>query len=146
MPTKNKLKEFKPKKELEEYIDAYWFFKNDTGEMINWPVVPDGCSDIIFYLDGSKKLEGIDDTFVAGIMDHAELVPIQNGMRLFGVRFNPAMLYYLLKTDMKKLANDMRELREINNEIFQNLKIDGSAEEQFIIANIEKQLEKLFFK
>lgn len=59
MSTKNKLKEFKPRKEFEEYINCYWFFINDTGEMINWPVVPDGCSDIIFYLDGSQKLDGL---------------------------------------------------------------------------------------
>lgn len=146
MSAKNKLKEFKPKKELAEYVSSYWFFKNDTGEMINWPVVPDGCSDIIFYLKDSKKLGGLEDTFAVGIMEYAKLVPIQNGMRLFGIRFNPAVLYYLLKADMKKLANDMRELRQINNEIFQNLKIDENAEEQFIIASIETQLEKLFLK
>ncbi len=46
---KNNLIEYSPTNELKKYIVSYWFFRNNTGEMISFPVVPDGCSDIIFY-------------------------------------------------------------------------------------------------
>lgn len=146
MHTKNKLKEFKPKEELAEFINSYWFFKNDTEEMINWPVVPDGCSDIIFYLDESKKLEGIDDTFVAGIMDQAELVPIPKGMGFFGIRFNPGMIFYILKTNMKELANEMRELKKINKEAYEKLEINRDSKDSRIIETVENQLKELLLK
>ena len=110
---KNRLKVFNPADNLKKYIDSYWFFRNNTIEIIKFPVVPDGCSDIVFYLNNSNKLNDLENTFVTGVMESAELVSISNKMELFGVRFRPGVLSYLLKTDMRELKNKMCNLSKI---------------------------------
>ena len=140
----SQLKEFKPRDNLKKYIDAFWFFRNRTGKLINFPVVPDGCNDIIFYLNNSKKLGDIQTTFVAGIMEQAQLIQIPDGMEFFGVRFKPGILFYLLKTNINKLTNNMVELSQLNNYFFQKLKIDAFAKDKDIIVDIEPQLEAIF--
>lgn len=100
----NKLKECSPNNNLQKYIDAYWFFRNNTGNKIHFPVVPDGCSDIIFYLNDSKKLGDFKNTFVTGVMEQAQLISISDKMELFGIRFKPSILFYLLNADMSKLT------------------------------------------
>ncbi|XLQ19644.1 MAG: DUF6597 domain-containing transcriptional factor [Candidatus Moraniibacteriota bacterium] len=136
--------EFKPNSNLQKYIDAFWFSRNTLGEVINWPVVPDGCSDIIFYLNNSKKLEGVNDTFVTGIMEEAQLIPIPSGMEFFGIRFKPGILFYLLGTDMSKLTNSMIELRKLNEDIYKKLSIDIFAENDEIVSIITPLLENIF--
>jgi len=115
---KNRLREYSPNNNLKKYIDSYWFFRNNTGEIISFPVVPDGCSDIVYYLNKSDKLGDLENPFVTGVMEFAKLVPIPNKMELFGIRFRPGVLSYLLKTDMSELKNKMCNLSRINENIF----------------------------
>ena len=137
------LKEFRVSEKLSRYVDAFWFSRNVSGETINWPVVPDGCSDIIFYLNNSKKLEGINNTFVTGIMEQAQLIPIPNGMEFFGIRFKPGVLFCLFKSDMSKLTNGMVELRQLDKSIYKKLRINTFAENNEIIATVTPLLEKI---
>ena len=140
---KNGSKEYSPTNNLKKYIDSYWFFRNNTGEMISFPVVPDGCSDIVFYLNNSNKLRDLESTFVTGVMESAELVPIPHKMELFGVRFRPGVLSYLLKTDMRELKNKMRNLSRINKNIFTNLIINKNADDEDIVVSINSKLTEL---
>lgn len=87
------LKEFRVSEKLSRYVDAFWVSRNTSGEAINWPVVPDGCSDIIFYLNNSKKLEGINDTFVTGIMEQAQLIPIIRRMNFLVLDLSPGFYF-----------------------------------------------------
>lgn len=137
------LKEFRVSEKLSRYVDAFWVSRNTSGEAINWPVVPDGCSDIIFYLNNSKKLEGINDTFVTGIMEQAQLIPIIRRMEFFGIRFKPGILFCLFKSDMSKLTNGMVELRQLDKSIYKKLSIDTLAEKDEIIATVTPLLEKI---
>lgn len=139
----NKLKEYKPANNLKKYIYAYWFFRNNTGEMIRFPVVPDGCSDIIFHLNNINKLRNLENIFVAGVMDFAELVKIQNRIELFGIRFKPGVLSYLLGTDMRELKNKMYNLTKINKNLSENLMIDKNADDKNIISSINLRLAEL---
>ena len=122
----NRLKEYNPSNFLQKYIDSFWFFRNDTGGEINFPVVPDGCSDIIYYLSNSSKLADLEGPVITGIMESAELVPIPDKMELFGVRFKPGVLWYMLKTDMKELKGRMCSLFEINKKLPKILQIDNN--------------------
>lgn len=146
----NRLKEYNPSDSLQKYIDSFWFFRNNTGGEINFPVVPDGCSDIIFYLNDFNKLDDLESPFITGIMEFAELVPIPDKMELFGVRFKPGVLWYLLETDMKELKNKMCSLYEINKELPNILQINENAGDAGIISNISSKLERImsdiFFK
>lgn len=138
-----RLKEYNPSDSLHKYIDSFWFFRNNTGGKINFPVVPDGCSDIIFYLNNFNKLDDLESPFITGIMESAELVPIPDKMELFGVRFKPGILWYILRTDMKKLNNKMCSLSEINKELPYILQIDKNAGDAGIISSISSNLERI---
>ncbi|MCD4752985.1 MAG: helix-turn-helix transcriptional regulator [Anaerolineaceae bacterium] len=142
----NQLREFKPCDYLQKHIDAYWFFRNNTEETINWPVVPDGCSDIIFYLNNSKRLDDLNGPLVTGIMESAQLILVPEKMELFGIRFKPGILFNLLKTDMSKLTNNMFELSQFNNAVCKKIKIDPLAKDKIIVSSIEPQLKEIFQK
>lgn len=139
-------KEFKPSVDLQEYIDSYWFFENSTDKKIVFPVVPDGCSDIIFYLNESVKFNNIKDTFVSGVMEYSQLTNIPPKMKLFGIRFKPGAISYILKTNLNNLANKMLELSKINSDLYKYIKIDSSNKNTDIISNIENQLKIILQK
>lgn len=136
----NKLKECPPAKALASYIDAYWTFRNTTGKTISFPVVPDGCSDIIFYLNNSKTMVNQKTTFVTGIMEYAQLISMKDSLESFGIRFKPGMLYCLIRTDMSKLVNNRMPLAQLNRDIEKQLKIDRFQNDQAIVKAVEKQL------
>lgn len=140
---KNRLKEYTPNNNLIKYIDSFWFFRNNTGKEINFPVVPDGCCDIIFYLNNSNKLNNLENPFVSGVMQSARLVPIPKNMEFFGIRFKPAVIWYLLKTDMKNFKDKMCNLSDINKELVKILQIDINAKNKDIITIISTKLEKI---
>ena len=140
---KSKLQEYSPPNILYNYIDSFWFFRNNTGGEINFPVVPDGCSDIIYYLNNFSKLADLEDPVITGVMEFAELVPIPDKMELFGGRFKPGVLWYLLKTDMKELKNKMCSLSEISKELSDILQIDKNAGDTDIVSGISSKLEEI---
>ncbi len=142
----NGLEEIQPNKVLSKYIDGFWFFKNTTGNTIHFPVIPDGCSDIVFYLNNSKKLGNLKSSFVTGAMEQAQLIPVSDNMQLFGVRFRPGVLFYLLKTDMSKLLNNMSELDEVNHDMSMKILIDPLADNKSILNNISERLQDIFQK
>lgn len=141
-----KSKNFKPRYELRKYIDDFWFFENDTGKIMYFPVVPDGCSDIIFYLGGSEKLDGTSNTFISGIMESAQITAIPDKVKLFGIRFKPGTLAIILNVDMSKIANKNSTLNKINNKVFKDLEIEQTAECKDIVLRIENKLMEVFEK
>ncbi len=89
-------------------------------------------------------MEGIENTFVTGVMEQTQLIPIPAEMEFFGIRFKPGFLYYLLEVDMGKLSNDMIESQQLNEDICKMLKIDIFAKNEEIVKSIESQLEDIF--
>lgn len=140
----NRLKEYRPARLLVPYIDAYWSFRNTTGKTITFPVVPDGCSDIIFYLNNSKTMFHQKTTFVTGIMEYTQLVTAEDGMESFGIRFKPGMLYYLIQSDMHQFANDRAPLTQFNQNLEKQLTIDPFQKDETIVKAVDKQLVVLF--
>ncbi len=140
---KNKLKEYKPTDHFKKHIDSYWFFRNNTGETISFPVVPDGCSDIIFYLNNSKKLNNLESPLVTGIMEFAKIVPLPEKMELCGIRFRPGILSFILERNMSTLKNNMCSLSGINKKQFKDLIMDKKADNKKIVDSINSRLTEL---
>ena len=137
---KNKLIEYDPHEDLKKYIDGYWSFRNTSGEKIYFPVVPDGCSDIIFYLNDSLYLGNVKETFVTGVMEQAQLIPILEQMEIFGIRFKPSVLSYLLDVDFSNMKNDMVELHTINSHMSKVIVIDRFANDEKLAKSLDEQL------
>lgn len=140
----NILQEYVPHTDLEKFIDSFWFSRNLTGKDIDFPVVPDGCSDIIFYLNNSSQLPRRSETFISGAMEYAEIVPAAAGVELFGIRFKPAQLSYFLDIDMSSITNKMISLSTINKERYYQLRINQFSDNQSIINDITTQLLSLY--
>lgn len=140
----NILREYRPAQSLLDQIDSYWFSRNNTGETIDFPVVPDGCSDIIFYLNRSVLLPGRDDTFISGAMEYAEIVQSEPGTELFGIRFRPGQLSFFLNLDMSSFTNRMITLASVHEERYHDLIIDRFADSETIISNMNTVLETLY--
>lgn len=135
--------EYLPAKHLRKYVDAYWSSCSEVTKPIQLPVMPDGCSDIIFYRKNSDSISKMSDTFVTGIMDVAYWVEMSGYVSLFAIRFNPGVLSYLLKTEMFKLKNKNQLLKENNPEIYEKFLFDPEDQAQKIINDFNKVLTVL---
>lgn len=141
---KNILQEYPPERSLADRIDSYWFSRNHTGKTIDFPVVPDGCSDIIFYLNNSVHLPQRNDTFISGAMEYAEIVQSEPGTELFGIRFRPGQLSYFLDLDMSSLTNRMETLASLHDERYRDLTIDRFGDNETIISGMNQLLSTLY--
>jgi AraC-like DNA-binding protein len=104
-------REFRPSKNLQQFIDSYWYFTNEDSSNIESPVLPDGCMDIIFPLTGDNR------PFVVGTMTKAETVSIKPGQRMLGIRFRPAIAPSLLKIPAIELRDTIIPLACINKNL-----------------------------
>jgi AraC-like DNA-binding protein len=104
-------KEFQPSKNLQKYVDSYWYFANEDSCDVEYPILPDGCMDIIFPLLGDNR------PFVVGIMTKAETVSIKPEQRMFGIRFKPAIAPSLLKIPAVELKDATIPLEFLNKKM-----------------------------
>ncbi len=131
-----------PSEELCSYIASYWFLHNRTSSTLHLPVVPDGSSDIIFPFGKEEP------PFVVGLMTCARTVPIPAGMKSFGVRFQPAILSFLLGCHMQSLTDRTEILAKIDNFHLVQIEVEGKTEEKIIsLANevFEKKFQQISF-
>lgn len=128
--------DFPPSAVLKPYIASYWFLHNSTGSTIYLPVVPDGCCDIIFPLDSD------DPPFIVGLMTCTRIIPTPPDLNLFGIRFQPAVLSFLLGKEMRQLTDTTELLSRVNGEVALKLKVSGNVKEE-IIESINGICEKM---
>ncbi len=48
--------DYAPSPVLQPHVAAYWLLSNQTGKMLHVPIVPDGCSDVIFSIGGNHAV------------------------------------------------------------------------------------------
>ncbi len=89
---KAEYREIPPTPRLAPYVECFWSLRVEEAQPA-YPVLPDGCVDILFSQDGSQpgSLE------VVGTMTRCHRFPVPAGRRLFGVRFRPGMSYGFLR-------------------------------------------------
>jgi AraC-like DNA-binding protein len=123
-----------PSKELSQYIDAYWSMENITEDTIKFPVVPDGCIDIVWE-NGQ--------IFLVGIMEIAMLVPIAPKDRYIGIRFRPGVIASLLYKDISQFNDQMIPLEEVAPTLTQDLQaiLDN---EQVVFEELDQLFVVLF--
>jgi AraC-like DNA-binding protein len=123
-----------PSVELSQYIDAYWSMENITEDTIKFPVVPDGCIDIVWE-NGQ--------IFLVGIMEIAMLVPIAPKDRYIGIRFRPGIIASLLHKDISQFNDQMIPLEEIAPLLTQELHI-ALDNEWDVFEGLDKVFKVLF--
>ncbi len=137
------IKAFSPSKKLDAFIAAYWLIQNHTGDTIHFPVLPDGCDNIIFNFDDIKN------PTAEGIVGYVRNVPITKGVGLFGIKFKPGMLSFLLGIDMKDASGSTIDLASANKIVFNTLQMKVYSDyqnDQEIISGMDKKLQELFSK
>jgi len=101
-----------PSDALKNYINKYWVSYNPTDEYLDVPIVPDGCSDII-WKNG--------DVFLSGLMESTHVISIAPKDRYFGIQFKPFALAMLLDADMSHYNDKSIPLVEISHELEQTI-------------------------
>jgi len=135
-------RDYAPSPVLQPIVAAYWLLDNQTGKTVHVPVVPDGCSDVILYLNRDEP------PFVVGVMRHAQVIPTPDGMQLFGIRFRPGRLSFVLGEDMHGLTDTTRPLADLWEDFTKELRLQEMVEQKIITcANdfLEKLLHEIVF-
>jgi hypothetical protein len=117
-------------------IDAYWTMENTTKKSIKFPVVPDGCIDIV-WKNG--------EIFLVGIMEIAMLVIIEPNDKYVGIRFRLGVIASLLHKDISEFNDQMVPLAEISPLLSQSLQtiLDKT---QCLFERLDKVFKILFEK
>jgi len=77
-------REFAPSDRLKQFVDCFWTV-DPAGAHQEYPVLPDGCVDIVYSPSVARGLQ------LVGTMTTARKFAISAGDVQFGVRFRPAM-------------------------------------------------------
>lgn len=101
-----------PSVALEPYINKYWKSYNPTQEIIDVPIVPDGCIDILL-----KNSELI----FSGLMRQTEVISIYPEDSYFGIQFKPYAIAILLDRDVSVFNDLFSPLHKINSTLANDL-------------------------
>jgi len=111
--------EIRPGRELQRYIDAFWYVLSDSSKTVTSRIVPDGYSDIIFRHD--YLTENRSEFTVAGQMTRERVVDIEAGQQYVGVRFKPGALFPILGSSMHEFTDENYSLDLVDKKLFGNL-------------------------
>jgi len=96
MPNGLEYREFLPARALRPYIECYWAMQARCYHPA-YPVLPDGCADLLF--SGGPELKLI------GCMTVAREFALTRGSELFGVRFRPAMASLFVRAPWPRMTD-----------------------------------------
>jgi AraC-like DNA-binding protein len=131
-------REFGPGKNLQKYIDSYWYSANENYDDIKLPVLPDGCMDIVFPLSGNNQ------PFVVGTMTKAETVSIRPKQRMFGIRFRPAIAPSFLKVPAIELRDTIVSLESLNKKMVGEMgELNSKQQAKNYIEFFDKKIAKV---
>jgi len=94
----------RPQALLEGIVEAFWRIDATGGPH---RVVPDGCMDFIFDLDDPRG------ALVVGAMQHAKVVHLRAGARVFGVRFRPGAAALYIDAPARELRDRVCPLYDV---------------------------------
>lgn len=93
--------EIKTKGFLSDFINSFWKFNNDGGELLSYEILPDGHFDLIFEL----KMGQIQSIDLTGLWTESMSVFIPENSVLMGVRFKLLAVEYFFRKSIKTLKN-----------------------------------------
>jgi AraC-like DNA-binding protein len=91
-------------RELNRWIECIWSLET-AQDILNYPVLPDGCVDILFSSGGSLE--------IVGPMTRRQLFRMPAGTRLAGVRFRPGMASSFLQLPVYSLTDRSLPLEDL---------------------------------
>jgi AraC-like DNA-binding protein len=89
---------------LAPYVECLWTLEADQ-PISEYPVLPDGCVDIVFSRGGGTQ--------VVGTMTHARKFELSAGQFDCGVRFRPGMSYGFIRLPGTEIADRSLPLSEV---------------------------------
>src|SRR5258708_5925750 len=92
---------------LAPYVECLWTLEADQ-PISDYPVLPDGCVDIVFSRGRSQR-----DAQVVGTMTHARKFAFSAGQFDCGVRFRPGMSYGFIRLPGTEIADRSLPLGEV---------------------------------
>lgn len=146
--------EFSPCRALRPYVDKYWEFKGSlpVGKRIH--ILPDGCADFIFTLDGgmygTATPSGMQPyrSYFVGPMTKYESLEIRSAtVHQMGIRFRPGGVFRFLQLPIDRLADtriDTADLGCFFNDSWAD-RLDEKKEVGERIHLLEELLLKRFF-
>jgi AraC-like DNA-binding protein len=117
--------EYPPAAHLKPFVECFWMFQSSR-PLAEYPVLPDGCVDIVYSPSLSRELQLI------GAMTNARKFALPAGDLQFGVRFKPAMARAFLPmtgldtTDQSIALSDMwgAEARRLTEQIAETQSVE----------------------
>jgi len=76
-------KEFKPDKNLVDFVKCYWWFDNSGPEQHYYTILPDGCFDLLVHFNGGT----LSEVSLTGLWTKQVEVCIDPDTQIFGIRF-----------------------------------------------------------
>lgn len=142
-------REYEPSMDLRPYIACFWESVRKCNSIAVETkvkrVIPDGCTDIIFYTDDiDKPFKGE----VCGAMDRAVILQSDNTYkRNFGIRFFPGYAYLFLGIPLIEIKNGFVDLELVWKNDTKEIEelISESKSTLEIIHVLENQLRKILY-
>jgi len=98
--------EFAAPEHLKPFVECFWAHK-PGGAILDYPVLPDGCVDIVYSPGTTRELQ------VVGVMTSARKFSLVPGQTGFGVRFRPGMSQAFLPVPGLKTTDQSLSLSDI---------------------------------
>lgn len=113
-----KYAELRPSVRLASFIKCFWALEY-SGSKNAEPVLPDGCPEIVFNLsDRFLRLHKAHDelqptALFAGQMSHSISIRPTGNVRLFGIRFQPAGAFPLVRFPLSEITDRIIDLTSV---------------------------------
>jgi len=113
-------REYLPSKHLQPYISRYWIMRSkiDLEEPILHRVIPDGCSDIIFDLNGHSYREV---GSIVGTMTKPIFAKLKGRVNYIAIRFSPGGFLHFFDIAMYNFTDQIIPLEIISGKEERNL-------------------------
>src|SRR5689334_7132514 len=83
--------EHRPPTDLTPWIACVWRISGAVSEPFQHRVLPDGCADLLFDLEGARRVGGT-PAHLIGPMSRAQLYEMRGAVDLIGVRLRPGVM------------------------------------------------------
>jgi hypothetical protein len=94
-------REYPPPQALQHYVYCYWTVKTKakTSNPLNYRIMADGCVDLLLNCSNEDPL------VLAGLVEKANPVLINEHAEYFGIRFYPCCMHYFFEVPAKEITN-----------------------------------------
>jgi hypothetical protein len=126
--------EYSPTQALQNYVYCYYMVQTKAlSKPFLYQIMADGCVDLFLNCSNEEPLT------VAGLVEKANAVSINENTEYFGIRFFPGCIHYFFQISAKEIANQAIPCEEIFGNRFKSLeerlRLTDSVNNRIKIAN-----------